>query len=367
MNVVSIVGARPQFIKLAAIHRACIKRKGVQHTIIHTQQHYDVNMSAIFFEELGIPLPDFKLKLTDYSLASSITRMEAGIGEILETLKPDMVMVYGDTNSTLAGARAAKKLTLPISHIEAGLRSYNNMPEEFNRVETDKISDLLFCPSTIAMDNLQAEGYPSNKVIFSGDVMFDAIKYYLPAALVNDHSIPTPGIFALATIHRESTVQSTQTLINIIRAFNEIHKKTHILFPVHPRTRRAMEESGEMIQFELIEPVGYLDMLSLLSRCALVLTDSGGLQKEAFFCKKICVTLRDTTEWKELVEAGVNIMAGTGYQQILNAFESARDMHPSFDHPSFNFYGSGNSAEIIIDEIIKYADARGLSSIYTPL
>ncbi len=349
MNVISIVGARPQFIKLAALHRALTKRAGVKHRVIHTHQHYDPNMSAIFFKQLEIPEPAYLLDLTDRTLAANISRMQEGITKILAEEIPDMVIVYGDTNSTLAAAQAAKKLSLPISHIEAGLRSYDNsMPEEINRIETDKISNLLFCPSKIAMENLVAEGYGFDKVIFSGDVMFDAIQYYLPKAIGSPNLTNTFENFVLATIHRESTVQSPKALTQIVRALNDINKKTRVIFPVHPRTRNAITYTGEKIDFDLVEPVGYLEMLSLLDRCTLVLTDSGGLQKEAFFCKKMCVTLRDMTEWKELVHAGVNIIAGTEYQNILDAFELASTSHPSFEH---NFYGTGNSAEIIIDAI----------------
>ena len=353
MKLLSIVGARPQFIKLAAIHRILEKRARIKHKVLHTHQHYDSNMSAIFFSELGTPEPDHILYLPDYSLASSIPRMHKGIIKILEEESPDMVLVYGDTNSTLAAAQAAKRKLLPIAHIEAGLRSYDNIPEEFNRVETDRLSDLLFCPTIKAKQNLLAERFSSDKIIFSGDVMLDTILNYLPEALNKFPSTSSLSNYALTTIHRVNTVQSSNSLKNIIRALNHINKEIKIIFPVHPRTRRAFEDTGENIEFELLDPVGYLEMLSLLSRCSMVLTDSGGLQKEAFFCKKMCVTLRETTEWKELVNAGVNIIAGTNYQNIVDSFELAKSSHPSFDH---EFYGIGNSAQIITDEIVRYLE-----------
>ena len=355
MKVISIVGARPQFIKLAAMHRAIINSEGLEHKVIHTRQHYDANMSAVFFKELGTPKPDYFLDLTEINLAANIPRMREGIVSILTEEQPAMVLVYGDTNSTLAAAQAAKSLSLPVAHIEAGLRSYDTNPEEDNRIETDKISDLLFCPSRIAVENLAREGFNMYKIIFSGDVMFDAIKYYLPEAERIYNPAITETHFALATIHRQRTVQSSAILTPVIKAFNEINKKMRIIFPVHPGTRKAMEATGEKIEFELLQPVGYLEMLSLLSRCSLVLTDSGGLQKEAFFSNKICVTLRDNTEWKELVAAGVNFIAGTEYQNIMDTFELAKVAHPSFEQ---NYYGSGNSARIITDEIIKYLKRR---------
>ena len=355
MNLISIVGARPQFIKLAPLHNALSKHPGINHIIIHTLQHYDDGMSGIFFKELKLPQPDYQLTPSDISIASNIVRMKDGITKILAGVKADMVIVFGDTNSTLAGAQAAKGLEVPISHIEAGLRSYDpSMPEEFNRIETDKLSDLLFCPTLKAIENLKTERFPPAKIIFSGDIMYDALNYHLPIAKANSTDLPGEP-FVLATIHRKGTVQSPQILIPILKAFNEINRRIKIIFPVHPATRKAIYDTGERIEFELLEPFGYLRMLSLLDRCKLVLTDSGGIQKEAFFSKKMCVTIRTTTEWTELVEAGVNILCGTDYSSILNAFELAYKHNPGFGE---TFYGSGNSADIVVDEIIKFVTAR---------
>ena len=357
LKLVSIVGARPQFIKMAAIHRVINKYPAIEHSIIHTAQHYDPELSAIFFKELDLPEPDHILELTDISLSASINRMKDGIYKVLRNEKPAMVLVYGDTNSTLAAALAANELIIPIAHIEAGLRSYDmSMPEERNRIETDKLSTLLFCPSEQAVRNLVGEGYSKETVLFSGDVMFDSILQFLPQAY-KEYDNSTQGKFVLVSIHRQSTVRSPEVLQNIIQAFNYINSDTRIIFPVHPGTLKAMEATGQRIEFELSPPVGYLQMLSLLSNCSLVVTDSGGLQKEAYFCKKMCVTVRDNTEWTELVAAGVNIIAGTAYQSIIQSYERAKCIHPSF---TSSFYGDGQSAGIIVDKILKFLEVRVL-------
>ncbi|MEO6328401.1 MAG: UDP-N-acetylglucosamine 2-epimerase (non-hydrolyzing) [Ginsengibacter sp.] len=356
MKVISIVGARPQFIKVAALRRAILK-KNLQHFILHTGQHHDYNMSEIFFKELDIPKPDFSLSGNEPFMASSVSRMTEGIYKILGVENPDIVVVYGDTNSTLAGALAAKKSNLKLAHVEAGLRSYDNsMPEETNRIQTDKISDLLFCPTIQAVNNLAKEGFNTSghKIILCGDIMLDAMNYY--AQKLNDNGsrnkiIPLNN-FILCTLHRESLAQSSEKLVEVIKALNEINRQISILMPAHPRLKKMINESGIHIDFTMIDPVGYLDMIVLLKNCTAVITDSGGLQKEAFFCKKPCVTVRNETEWTELADAGVNFIAGdSSANEILIAFHKAINTKNNFED---KFYGNGRSAEIIVEELIKH-------------
>jgi len=357
MKVLSIVGARPQFIKVAALHRAIIKEKKLQHFIVHTGQHYDYNMSEVFFKELEIPKPDFDLEVNDLSLAASTKRMTDSIKKILTIEKPDVVVVFGDTNSTLAGALAAKKLNLKLAHVEAGLRSYDiSMPEETNRIQTDKISDLLFCPTERAINNLLEEGFnkSDSKIILTGDIMLDAMNYYtkkLTDINYNDKLIPKNN-FVLCTLHRQKLVQSYKKLAEVVKALNEINKQIPILMPAHPRLKKMVNESGLQIDFKMIDPVGYLDMIALLKNCTAVITDSGGLQKEAFFCKKPCVTVRNETEWTELVDAGVNFIAGdSSAKEILIAFHKALKTKNNFED---KFYGNGDSAGIIVEELVNY-------------
>lgn len=355
MKLLSIVGGRPQFIKVVALNRAIIKEKNLQHLILHTGQHYDYYLSEIFFRELEIPKPDFHLQMDDLSLAASTKRMTESIQKILLTEKPDVVIVYGDTNSTLAGALAAKKAGIKIAHVEAGLRSFDNsMPEEFNRIETDKISDLLFCPTTQAAENLIKEGFNdiNCKVILSGDIMLDVMNYFTEK--IKKNNITYKGVpknnFILCTLHRQSLVQSPEKLREVIKALNEINNQTQILLPAHPRLKKAIDDLDVKINFKIIKPVGYLDMIGLLKHCTSVITDSGGLQKEAFFCKKICVTIRDNTEWTELVDAGVNFIAGdSSGEKIKATYKKAINTKGNFEK---KFYGNGNTAEIIIENII---------------
>ena len=356
MKLMSIVGARPQFVKLAAIHRALLKNPKLEHIIVHTGQHYDDNMSAIFFSQLEIPTPQYNLNIQTLPGGDSIKLMCAELVKLYNVERPDIIVVFGDTNSTLAGAMAAHQKNTPLAHIEAGLRSFNSsMHEEYNRIETDKISTLLFCPTIAAVQNLAKEDLKlGSKVSFCGDVMFDNIRYYAQKTLLRGSiikSIPGTGKYALATIHRENNVTSPKILKQIINALNSINKDLRVIMPVHPRTRAAFVLVGVPTNFILIDPVGYLDMLQLIKNCELVLTDSGGLQKEAFFCKKMCVTLREETEWTELVQSGMNILAGTSTEGIVSAFEKARVSGLSFDQ---QFYGDGNAADIITNEILQY-------------
>ncbi len=290
MKVLSIVGARPQFIKLAALHRAIIRKNNLKHFILHTAQHYDLNMSEIFFKDLDIPNPDFYLYTNNPYTASSTTRIIEEIDKVLTVKKPDVVIVYGDTNSTLAGALAAKKLNIKLAHVEAGLRSYNNtMPEETNRIQTDKICNLLFCPTIRAIKNLSEEGFneADYKIILSGDIMLDSMNFY--AARLNDNSAKNSLLpktnFVLCTLHRQKLVQSYENLTEVVNALNKINRQIPILMPAHPRFNKIVNKLNLAIDFKIIEPVGYLDMIALLKNCTAVITDSGGLQKEAFFAK----------------------------------------------------------------------------------
>lgn len=355
MKLFSIVGARPQFIKVAALHRAIKKKQELQHVILHTGQHYDFNLSEIFFKELEISRPSFNLNVDDLSLASSIKHMQKRIERILASEKPDIVIVFGDTNSTLAGALAAKENRLTLAHVEAGLRSYNNlMPEEINRIETDKISDFLFCPTNQAMNNLREEKLKANnKIIFSGDIMLDAYNYYSKKTdvFIDSNKIISKRPFILCTLHRQALVESREKLTEVIKALNEINSKVPVILPAHPRFRHVINELDLQINFTISEPVGYLNMISLLNNCTLVITDSGGLQKEAFFSRKICLTLRNETEWTELTDAGVNFLAGdSSYKIILDGFGKAISTKGNFEG---KFYGDGNAAGIIVEELIQ--------------
>jgi UDP-GlcNAc3NAcA epimerase len=344
MKVVTIIGARPQFVKAAVVSRAFTKFPNIDEIIVHTGQHFDANMSDIFFEEMIIPKPKYNLGISGLSHGAMTGEMLKSIEEVLIKEKPDLVLVYGDTNSTLAGALAASKLHIKVAHVEAGLRSFNmKMPEEINRILTDRISNFLFCPTTTAMDNLKKEGFQNFNVqiINTGDVMLDAVSFYLEFA----PACPYSDKFILATIHRAENTDSIERLQNIFAAFNEIGRETRVLLPLHPRTKKIIEERKiDTSKITIIDPVGYFEMLSLLKNCSLVATDSGGLQKEAYFFKKPCITLRDETEWVELVEGGFNQLVGSSYDAICNAFKNISDC---FGTEKKNLYGAGLAGEKI--------------------
>jgi UDP-N-acetylglucosamine 2-epimerase len=345
MKVASIVGARPQFIKAAPLDREL--RRDHQHLLIHTGQHYDYTMSAIFFDELGIPEPDYNLGIGSASHGQQTGEMLVGIEETLLGEQPHCVVVYGDTNSTLAGALAAAKLHLPLAHVEAGLRSYNrDMPEEINRVLTDHAADLLFCPTETAVKNLAREGLTEG-VYNVGDVMYDAVLQSMDAveksSAVLDSLDLESGSYLLATVHRAGNTDNLQNLSSILEALSEVEEA--VVFPAHPRTRRAMEGIGyaPSPHVHLLEPVGYLEMLKLEKNARLVLTDSGGVQKEAFFFGVPCVTLREETEWVETVEAGWNTLVGANKERILQAVHTFR---PEGDQPQV--FGDGKASEKIV-------------------
>lgn len=350
MKIVTVIGARPQFIKAGTISREISKHSEIKEVIIHTGQHYDTNMSDVFFDEMKIPKPDYFLGVGGKSHGVMTGRMMEKIEEVVLKEKPDWMLVYGDTNSTLAGAIVASKLHIKLAHIEAGLRSFNmKMPEEVNRILTDRISTLLFCPTDSAMQNLKNEGYDNLDctVIKSGDVMQDGAIYYKNFALRPNFKIAQSYI--LSTIHRAENTDDINRLSSIIDALNEISKEKQVIVPLHPRTKKILEQNKIQVNFNIIEPVGYLEMVWLIDNCDLVMTDSGGLQKEAFFFKKHCITLRDETEWVELVENGFNILVGANKNKILEAYRTPK-VNMNFD---LDLYGGGKACEIIIKKLME--------------
>lgn len=359
MKVVTIVGARPQFIKAAVISREIAKHPAIREVIVHTGQHFDKNMSDIFFEEMQIPSPHYHLDINSMSHGAMTGRMLEKIEEVLLLELPDFVIVYGDTNSTLAGALAAKKLHIKVIHIEAGLRSFNmSMPEEINRILTDRISDILCCPTEQAVKNLNDEGYSNftSKVVTTGDVMQDAAIFYRKLADSDKSIISKLGLegkeFALCTVHRAENTDNLIRLRGIIEALNELAGEIEIVFPVHPRTRKIMVEHKLSLSCKTIDPVGYLDMVNLLTHAKIVLTDSGGLQKEAFFFAKPCVTLRDETEWVELIEGNFNFLAGADKERIVSSFKNMCLAKPDFTK---NLYGAGTAAKRVVALLEQYA------------
>lgn len=344
MKIVTVVGARPQFVKAAVVSRAISNDKTIEEIIIHTGQHFDSNMSDIFFEEMKIPKPKYQLGISGMSHGAMTGEMLKAIEEVLIKEKPDWVLVYGDTNSTLAGALAASKLHIKVAHVEAGLRSFNmKMPEEINRILTDRISNVLFCPTETAINNLKEEGYDhiNAEIINSGDVMYDAVLFYSEMAPI----CPIRNDFILATIHRAENTDSIERLTNIFSAFSEIGKELDLILPLHPRTKKIIEQNNISTKYiKIIEPIGYLEMISYLKNCTMVATDSGGLQKEAYFFKKPCLTLRDETEWVELVETGCNKLVGSNKDKIITTYNEIKNDTFNFDQ---KLYGNGMSGDFI--------------------
>ena len=353
-KIITVVGARPQFIKAATLSRQ-FKLLGIEEKIIHTGQHFDANMSEIFFDEMEIPKPAYQLDIHGVSHGAMTGRMLEGIEKILMTEKPDGVLVYGDTNSTLAGALAAAKLHIPVIHVEAGLRSFNmDMPEEINRILTDRISNALFCPTDTAVSNLMREGFDNMpvQIIKNGDVMQDAAMYYADKAQLKSDIIRKAGLnkFVLATIHRQENTDNPENLKNIIEGLNAIHKEIPVVVPMHPRTRNILAQNYQLPDFTIIDPVGYFDMIMLLKSCEMVITDSGGVQKEAFFFAKHCITLREQTEWVELVDKGFNLLVGSDIDKLRDAFDFFRNKQSDF---SIDLYGNGKAAEMAAAEIFE--------------
>jgi len=354
MKVLTILGARPQFVKAATVSRE-LKKASIQEVIIHTGQHFDANMSQVFFDEMDIPAPDYNLEINNLGHGAMTGRMMEKVEEIMIKEKPHYVLVYGDTNSTLAGALTASKLHLPVAHIEAGLRSFDmKMPEEVNRILTDRISRLLFCPTNTAIQNLQKEGYTNFncRIIHSGDVMYDAVLFYKEKAQTQSTILKTLKLegkaYILVTIHRAENTNDISRLKSIVSALNELSQEATIVFPLHPRTKAYLKNNNISLNATIIDPVGYFDMLQLLSHSKMVMTDSGGLQKEAYFFSKYCITLRDQTEWVELVQEGANTIAGAEQEKIVTAYHSNKNnvltLNPSL-------YGDGHAAALIAREL----------------
>ncbi len=352
-KILTVVGARPQFIKAAAVSRQ-FSKYGISELIVHTGQHFDENMSEVFFREMEIPEPAYNLEINSLGHGAMTGRMMESLEKIMIDEKPSAVMVYGDTNSTLAGALVAKKLHIRVVHVEAGLRSFNmDMPEEINRILTDRISDLLFCPTDAAIKNLKSEGFDNfqSKIVKNGDVMQDAAYYYIEKARKTSTisiDLSLPPRFVLATIHRQENTDNVDNLRGIIDGLNRINSETMVVVPLHPRTRKILSNHRIAPEFKIIDPVGYFDMISLLNACSLVITDSGGVQKEAFFFKKHCVTMREQTEWVELVENGFNMLCGSSPEKLYSSYSAMISKKSDF---SKNLYGDGKASEVIATEL----------------
>lgn len=349
-KILTILGARPQFIKAAAVSNQM--RGRIEEILVHTGQHYDPNMSDVFFEELNIPKPKYHLNIGSGSHGAQTGDMLREIEKVLLAEKPDFVMVYGDTNSTLAGALAASKLLIPVIHIEAGLRSFNKaMPEEQNRILTDHISDLLCVPTQTAVNHLKSEGITKG-VHLVGDVMYDGILHFSKIAHeksnILQHLDLKEGEFMLCTIHRAENTNDPERLKSICSALSSVDTK--IILPLHPRTVNYIANYGINLgeNVQVIEPVGYLDMVRLMAACSKIVTDSGGVQKEAFFLAKPCITMRDETEWVETVENGWNRIVGAETSQIKDAI---LNFNPTQERK--DYFGSGNAVEQIINLIEK--------------
>ena len=362
IKLVSIVGARPQFVKAAVVSRMIVHQqaKGSRHSLsevlVHTGQHYDANMSDIFFEEMGIPAPSYHLGIAGGSHGRMTGRMLEAIEEVLLAELPDMVLVYGDTNSTLAAALAAAKLHLPVAHVEAGLRSFNRrMPEEVNRVLTDHVSELLFAPTATAVNNLKREAVSAEGIHLVGDVMYDA------AILFGDQAARTSGIlerlgvvsgeYVLATIHRAENTGDPRRLRAILDGLSAVARDVPIVLPMHPRVRQTFRggTAAGLDGVTVIDPVGYLDMVMLERSARLIVTDSGGVQKEAYFHRVPCVTLRDETEWVELVETGWNtLLPPVSREEVADGLRAALTSPPRDGASAADLYGDGTAAEQIV-------------------
>jgi len=355
IKILTIIGARPQIIKAATLSRTIKSTYGsiIEEIVVHTGQHYDENMSGVFFNQMSIPKPKYNLGFGGLRQSAMTGKMMEGLEEICLKENPDWVLVYGDTNSTLAGALVASKLGLKLAHVEAGLRSYNmKMPEEVNRILTDRVSNLLFCPTKSAVKNLESEGFKnfSNaKIRNVGDIMYEGAIYYSkkskkPQELNN----MCFGDFVLATIHRAETRDNLDNLKCVIEALNEINLSNAVIMPIHPKTLSIIKENNLKVTFKTIGPVGYLEMLWLIKNCRLVITDSGGLQKEAYFFEKRCLTARTETEWVELIETGNNTLVAYDVNRILSEFNASRKFKPLG-----KIFGEGNTSDLIIKAILK--------------
>lgn len=359
-KIQTVIGARPQFIKSGAISRCLQDRADFEEEIIHTGQHFDPLMSDVFFEELGIQKPKYNININGGSHGDMTGRMMIELEKVMVQSQPDIVLVYGDTNSTLAAALVASKLNIKIAHVEAGLRSFNmGMPEEVNRVVTDRISDFLFVPSEKAKLNLEREGFRTEQILNSGDVMYDMSLHYRNIAnkfgrFISEQSLIEQP-YVLVTVHRAENTNSFERLNNIVNAVEALSKQIKVKWPIHPRTRKSIEEFGLLAGREenlgLVEPLGYFDMVQAESSATLILTDSGGVQKEAFFYSVPCVTLRDETEWSELIDSGWNVLCPpTSSEQIVSTVISRIGCRGA----ESRFYGDGTAAVKILDFLDNY-------------
>lgn len=352
MKIVTIVGARPQFIKAATVSRELEKYPEHKEIIVHTGQHFDQNMSDVFFAELCIPRPKYNLHISGGGHGEMTGRMLGEIEKVLLAEKPDWVLIYGDTNSTLAGSLAAVKLHIPVAHVEAGLRSFNmRMPEEVNRILSDRISSLLFCPTDTAVRNLRDEGLVAG-VHNVGDVMYDAALYYKARASELSDALDrlglTPKNYALATCHRAENTDDLDRLREIVVGLADVAERMPVVFPLHPRTRKVIDSSGlkgALDSLIVVPPLAFLDMIALEQSAAVILTDSGGVQKEAFFYRVPCVTMRDETEWVETVSLGWNRLVGASRTGIHNAVENALENKADTAASPF---GDGRAAAAIV-------------------
>jgi UDP-GlcNAc3NAcA epimerase len=351
IKIVTIVGARPQFVKAAVVSRALAAYPGIEEVLIHTGQHFDSNMSDVFFTEMAIPAPRYNLQIGGGSHGENTGRMIEQLEKILVGEQPQAVLLYGDTDSTLAGAIAAAKLVIPLVHIESGLRSYRRgMPEEINRIVTDRLADVLYTPSEVAVANLMREGVASERVRNTGDVMYDAVLLFKDIARERSTMMAALGLtqdgFSLLTLHRKENTDDPVALAAIFAALGASGRP--IVFPVHPRTRKRIAEQQVAIpaNVTMIDPLGYFDTLALLQGAALLLTDSGGMQKEAYFLDRRCITLRDETEWVELVDCGANVLTGADPARISAALEPR--IAPTVAQ---GIYGNGDASAVIAADL----------------
>lgn len=361
LKIITVVGARPQFIKAAAVSRAISSQfsNQVEEKIIHTGQHFDENMSQVFFDELGIPKPHYNLSISGGSHGSMTGKMLEEIEEVLIKEKPDWLLIYGDTNSTLAGALAASKLHIPIAHVEAGLRSFNmRMPEEINRIVSDRISTLLFCPTETAAQNLKVEGI-TRGVQNVGDVMYDVALYYKDRAAQSSDILERLNLqkenFILATCHRAENTDDINRLSGILEALAQLATSFPVILPLHPRTRKLITDFGiesRLGAIRCVDPLPFMDMIALEQSAKMIMTDSGGVQKEAFFYGVPCITMREETEWVETVDLGWNILVGASKEKILDAANGF--LNKNFKKAIALPYGNGDASANIIKNLLQH-------------
>ncbi len=351
MKILSVVGARPQFVKAAVVSAEIVRNPEVTDVLVHTGQHFDDNMSQLFFEEMGLRKPDYYLNIHSLPHEEMVAEMQQEIEQVIHQEQPDWVLVYGDTDSTLAGARAAHECGVKLCHVEAGLRSFNpKMQEEYNRIQTDRISDLLCVPTQVAAENLRREGLDMDRVVLTGDVMKDAARAFLP--LARKPQVDIPEKFVLCTLHRAENTDNSEVLKELMLSLELIAEFVPVVLPLHPRTKNKLNEIAypfEISHIQFIDPVGYLEMLYLLNHCRLVLTDSGGVQKEAYFAHKYCLTLREETEWVELCARGYNHLLGHNHLDIVTTTRNFLEMPPLF---ADDLYGNGHAASVIVSEML---------------